>query len=112
MDGVYSADPRIISTAKHIPVMSLDSAWELSLSGAKVLSAAALEYARKHSIALCANSTSNLTGKGTFIRPEAKESSLPVVSSDAKLVWLKTNDPGVLEPFSHALRPEPVLEHS
>ena len=41
------------------PELSLDSAWVFSLSGAKVLSSAALEYARYHNIALCANSTKN-----------------------------------------------------
>ena len=45
VDGVYSADPRVVATAQKWDEMRLHDAWNLAKHGAKVLQAAALEYA-------------------------------------------------------------------
>ena len=46
VDGVYSADPRVVSGPQRIPVLSYEETQEMAESGAKVLNAQAIEFAR------------------------------------------------------------------
>ncbi|MBW2525724.1 MAG: aspartate kinase [Deltaproteobacteria bacterium] len=57
VDGVYSADPRVVPDAAHLPELGYDSVQEMAESGAKVLCAQAVEWARRAGIALYARST-------------------------------------------------------
>ncbi|HNS97597.1 MAG TPA: aspartate kinase [Polyangiaceae bacterium] len=57
VDGVYSADPRAVPNAKHIPELNPELLQEMAESGAKVLNAQAVEWARKNGIAIYARST-------------------------------------------------------
>jgi aspartate kinase len=47
VDGVYTADPRVVADARRIGVLSYEETQELAESGAKVLNAQAVEFARK-----------------------------------------------------------------
>ncbi|MGH8793080.1 MAG: aspartate kinase [Stackebrandtia sp.] len=47
VDGLYSADPRIVPNAKHIKQITYEETLELAASGAKVLHLRAVEYARR-----------------------------------------------------------------
>src|SRR6266496_2904665 len=58
VDGVYTADPRVVDAATLLHAISHDEMLELAASGAKVLHDASVEFARKSGIALWANSTS------------------------------------------------------
>src|SRR5215471_9236715 len=51
VDGVYSADPRVVPEAKHLPVIDLAVLAEMAEAGAKVLNAQAVEWARRAKIA-------------------------------------------------------------
>jgi len=65
VDGVYSADPRVVPEAKHLPVLDLASLQEMAEAGAKVLNAQAVEWARRAKITLHARKTADdWTGKG------------------------------------------------
>jgi aspartate kinase len=57
VDGVYTADPRVVSQAKRIPVLSYEESQELSESGAKVLNAQAVEFAKEKGIMIYARAT-------------------------------------------------------
>lgn len=57
VDGVYSADPRVVSSAAHLPTVSYDEMQEMAAAGAKVLNATAVEYAKRAKIAIHARST-------------------------------------------------------
>lgn len=57
VDGVYSADPRLIKEPKHLESLSYDEMQELAHHGAKVLNAQAVEFARKHRILIYAKAT-------------------------------------------------------
>jgi aspartate kinase len=57
VDGVYSADPRRVPDAAHLPEVTFDEMAEMAHAGAKVLHAAAVDYARRHGITLVARST-------------------------------------------------------
>ncbi len=66
VDGVYTADPRIVSTAELLSSISHDEMLELAAQGAKVLHDACVEFARQSGIALYARAT-NKDGGGTRI---------------------------------------------
>ncbi|HEY8038222.1 MAG TPA: aspartate kinase [Polyangiaceae bacterium] len=64
VDGVYSADPRVVPDARHLPELDLASLQEMSEAGAKVLNAQAVEWARRAGIAIHARRTSDPVGGG------------------------------------------------
>jgi aspartate kinase len=66
VDGVYTADPRIVSAAELLDAISHDQMLELAAHGAKVLHAEAVEAARRFGVALYARATSG-GGEGTRI---------------------------------------------
>jgi len=57
VDGVYSADPRVVSDPKHLPELDLAMLQEMAEAGAKVLNAQAVEWARRAKIAIYARKT-------------------------------------------------------
>jgi len=59
VDGVYSADPRVVPDAQHLPVMDLAMLGEMAESGAKVLNAQAVEWARRSKIVIHARKTTD-----------------------------------------------------
>jgi aspartate kinase len=77
VDGVYTADPRVVPDARRIGTMSYEETQELAESGAKVLNAQAVEFAKDKGIAIYARATkSPLPGvdpstDGTVVRRDA-----------------------------------------
>ena len=57
VDGVYTADPRVVSAARRIAALSYEETQELAESGAKVLNAQAVEFAKEAGIAIYARAT-------------------------------------------------------
>src|SRR5262245_13635705 len=57
VDGVYTADPRVVPAAQRIPALSYEETQELAESGAKVLNAQAVEFAKEAGIAIYARAT-------------------------------------------------------
>lgn len=68
VDGVYSADPRVVDDAYRLDQVDVDEMMLLSKSGARVMAGDALEYARRHNIAVYAKSTSAPDSPGTVVR--------------------------------------------
>jgi aspartate kinase len=64
VDGVYSADPRVIGDPKHLPEMDLSMLGEMAEAGAKVLNAQAVEWARRNKIVIHARKTADAVGGG------------------------------------------------
>ena len=54
---MYTADPRVVPDARRIGTMSYEETQELSESGAKVLNAQAVEFAKDKGIAIYARAT-------------------------------------------------------
>ncbi|WP_016700359.1 aspartate kinase [Actinoalloteichus spitiensis] len=50
VDGVYSADPRIVPDARHLSMVPYEEMLELAASGAKVLMLRCVEYARRYGV--------------------------------------------------------------
>ena len=59
VDGVYSADPRVVPDCVHLPHLDLAVLQEMAEAGAKVLNAQAVEWARRARITLHARKTSD-----------------------------------------------------
>jgi aspartate kinase len=59
VDGVYSADPRVVPDCVHLPVLDLAMLQEMAEAGAKVLNAQAVEWARRAKVTLHARRTSD-----------------------------------------------------
>src|SRR5471032_495583 len=57
VDGVYTADPRVVPAAQRIGTLSYEETQELAESGAKVLNAQAVEFAKEKGIAIFARAT-------------------------------------------------------
>jgi aspartate kinase len=57
VDGVYSADPRVVAGATRIGTLSYEETQEMAESGAKVLNAQAVEFAKARGIAIYARAT-------------------------------------------------------
>lgn len=87
VDGIFSADPRVVLDAKQLRSLTYEEMQELARSGAKVLNEQAVEFARLSNIALFARSTHLPDSAGTVIRPdgfsdraERAEAGLPFVA--------------------------------
>jgi aspartate kinase len=74
VDGVYSADPRVVPAARRIGTLSYEETQEMAEAGAKVLNAQAVEFAKERGIAIYARATSSPlpgadpTADGTVVR--------------------------------------------
>ena len=66
VDGVYTADPRVVPRAHKIDRITSEEMLELAAAGAKVLYIRAVEYARRHGVVLHVRSSFN-TNEGTWV---------------------------------------------
>jgi aspartate kinase len=63
VDGVFTADPRIVRTARRIPWISYEEMLEMAACGAKILQLRCVEYARRYGMPIHVRSSfSNRTG--------------------------------------------------
>ncbi len=67
VDGVYTADPRIVKNARKLKEVAYDEMLELSSLGSKVLQARSVECARLHNISLHVRSSFN-DREGTYVQ--------------------------------------------
>src|SRR5512145_348185 len=67
VDGVYTSDPRVVPEARRLAEISYEEMQELAESGAKVLNAQAVEFAKEKGITIYARATRGGTGE-TVIR--------------------------------------------
>jgi aspartate kinase len=66
VDGVYTADPRVVPAARKIDRITSEEMLELAAAGAKVLYIRAVEYARRHGVVLHVRSSFN-NNEGTLV---------------------------------------------
>ena len=66
VDGVFTADPRVVPKAHKLDRISSEEMLELAASGAKVLYIRAVEYARRHGVTLHVRSSFN-NNEGTIV---------------------------------------------
>ena len=101
VDGVYTADPRIVSAARKIDRITYEEMLELASQGAKVLQTRSVELAMNHRVRVQVRSSFSDT-PGTLVVDEdeivehAVVSGIAYASDEAKVTLLNVNDrPGV-----------------
>src|SRR3954463_6516015 len=82
VDGIFTADPRIVKNARKIPRISYDEMLELSGLGASVLQTRAVEFAKKYNVPIHVRNSQN-DNEGTWITAETKVMEHIVVSGAA-----------------------------
>ncbi|MBO6103053.1 MAG: aspartate kinase [Opitutales bacterium] len=73
VDGIYTADPRIVKKARKIDVMEYDELLEMAASGSKVMQARSVEFARKYNVVFEVRSSFN-NNSGTIVKAEVPSS--------------------------------------
>jgi aspartate kinase len=101
VDGVYSADPSIVAEAQHLPEISYPVMQEMSVAGAKVLNAQAVEFAKEKQIAIYAGSTFDRR-KETIVRKIApgRVVGVQAVVSEREVTRLRIRGKTALSDFS------------
>ncbi len=112
VDGVFTADPRIVSEAKRMDRISYEEMLEMASSGSKVLQTRAVEFANKYKVPLRVLSSFK-EGPGTLITEEDESMEQALISGiahnrdEAKLTLISVPDkPGIaaaiLSPIANA----------
>ncbi len=91
VDGVYTADPRTVTSAELIAAISHDAMLELAAHGAKVLHAESVEFAKRLGVALWARSTFGTNESGTRIDAANGLGEPVLVSCQRRLVRLRAS---------------------
>jgi aspartate kinase len=109
VDGIYTADPRIVPHARKIEKISYDEMLELASLGASVLHNRAVEFAKKYDVPIHVRNAQG-DRKGTMIVAETQDMERIVVSGTAlkdkvARVTLKSvpNRPGVAARIFHTM---------
>ena len=82
VDGVYTADPRIVADARRLDHVTFEEMFELASLGSKVLHPRSVEFAGKYAVPLRVLS-SFAAGGGTLITVESESMEQPIVSGIA-----------------------------
>lgn len=108
VDGVYTADPRIVPSARKLDEITYDEMLELASLGAGVLHNRSVEMAKKYGVQLVVRSSLN-TNEGTVVKEESKMEKMLVsgVATDKNVVQFAVegleNKPGVAFKLFHHL---------
>lgn len=108
VDGVFTADPRVVPDARKIEEITYDEMLELATSGAKVLHSRSVELAKKYGVQMVVRSSLN-ESEGTTVKEIVKMEKMLVtgVASDkntARISVIGVEDkPGVAFKVFHRL---------
>ena len=84
VDGLFTADPRIVPTARRIESLTSEETLEMAANGAKILHLRAVEYARRFGVPLHVRSSfSDKTGTWIYDGRRAGAFVPPVISGPA-----------------------------
>lgn len=72
VDGVFTADPRVVKSAKKIDVISSEDMLEMAAAGSKVLHLRSVEYARRFGVKLHVRSSFS-DQEGTWVIPDSTD---------------------------------------
>jgi aspartate kinase len=79
VDGVYTADPNVVATARKVDRISYEEMLELASLGAKVLQIRSVEFGMKYGVRIHVRSSFN-DNEGTWVVPEEKDMEAVVVA--------------------------------
>ncbi|HHC07726.1 MAG TPA: aspartate kinase [Actinobacteria bacterium] len=75
VDGVFTADPRIVPEARKLPEISFEEMLELAGAGAGVLMARSVEFGRRYGIPIHVRSSFH-DGEGTWVKEDTMEAAI------------------------------------
>ncbi len=104
VDGVFSADPRVVPAAQRLDTLPLDAAVALSRGGLQVLHAQAVEMARERGVQLHAAATALPSGSGTRLPPGPAPVAVVGVTTDEKLLEVVVSSASDLAAFPTCVR--------
>ncbi|MGZ4380259.1 MAG: aspartate kinase [Gaiellaceae bacterium] len=114
VEGVFTADPRIVPEARKLSVVSYEEMLELSASGGKVLMLRSVEFARNHGVRIHVRS-SFADAEGTLVTSQEELMEQPIISgiahdtSEAEITILGVPDrPGIAAAVFRKLADETV----
>ncbi|KAI7874619.1 Aspartate/glutamate/uridylate kinase [Mucor mucedo] len=81
VDGIFTADPRKVSTARLLPIITPEEAAELTYYGSEVIHPFTMEQVIKAEIPIRIKNVENPTGQGTIIFPDTTTSSSSTTSA-------------------------------
>lgn len=114
VEGVYTSDPRIVTSARKIPQISYEEMLELASSGSKVMQARAVEFAQNYNVVFEVRSSFN-NQPGTIVKAEVPSMEDVVVSgvaldkNQAKITVGLPDKPGTAAKIFQALGEGNVL---
>ena len=82
VDGVYTADPRLVSTAKKLKAITYDEMLDLATLGAGVLHNRSVEMAKKYGVRLVVRSSLN-NSEGTVVKEVVNKVERMIISGVA-----------------------------
>lgn len=99
VDGVLTADPRVVPSATKIELLSHAEMEEMARLGAKVLHRDAVAWARRTGVALWSRSTFTPESKGTEVRvnPPPRPTPVVAIASRRDVIALDSNDEEAIE---------------
>jgi len=83
VDGVYTADPRIVKNARKLERISYDEMLELASLGSKVLHSRSVEFGKNYNVPIHVRTSFDPSVPGTMVVQEAREMEDIVVSGVA-----------------------------
>ncbi|MGA1449971.1 MAG: aspartate kinase, partial [Candidatus Nanopelagicales bacterium] len=104
VDGIFTADPRIVKRAHKLNQLAYEEVLELAANGAKILHSRCVEYARRFNVPIHVRSSFNQNEGSWVISQKAKDATMeqPIISgvahdlADAKLTLVAVPDkPGI-----------------
>ncbi|HKB12248.1 MAG TPA: aspartate kinase, partial [Vicinamibacterales bacterium] len=105
VDGVYTADPRVVAAARRIGTLSYEETQELAESGARVLNAQAVEFAKEKGIAIYARATrgplpgADPSADGSVVRkhPPRMPGTVVGVASEKDVIVVEASSDGAAD---------------
>lgn len=101
VDGIFTADPRVVEDARKIEQISYDEILELASLGAKVMHSRSVEVGKKFNVPIYVRNSAH-EGPGTLITKETKKmedilvSGVALAEDEAKITMFQVPDkPGI-----------------
>ena len=115
VDGVYTADPNVVSSARKLSKISYEEMLEMAALGAKVLQQRSVLFAMKYHVPICVRSSFN-NNEGTLVTQEDSEMEQEVVSgvtcdkNQVKLTLIGVPDrPGIAAKIFSVIAEEKIV---
>jgi aspartate kinase len=80
VEGVFSADPRLVPEARKLPMVSFEEMLDMAASGARVLQLRSVEYGRNYGVRIHVRPSFG-NGSGTLVLPEDETMERPLVTA-------------------------------